>query len=113
MSEQISDYFGKFFFWGLCAVITASAGLQWQTYKEQTALKQEITQRFVEIANIYKSHDARIARLEHDLSEAKGQMVGWDTLKRIELHLSSFPAEKRGAALANALRAEVETKVKK
>lgn len=109
MSEQAEQLLHKFFFWGLCAVITASAGLQWQTYKEQNAMRQEMTQRFVEIANIYKSHDARIASLERELSEAKGQMVGWDTLKRIELFLNAVPAQQRGNALANALRSEIET----
>jgi hypothetical protein len=109
MSESAEAFLNKFFFWGLCGVISASAALQWQTYKEQNAMRQEMTQRFVEIANIYKSHDARIAALERELSEAKGQMVGWDTLKRIELFLNAVPQQQRGNALANALRSEIET----
>ena len=36
-------------------------------------------------------------------------MVGWDTLKRIELFLNAVPAQQRGNALANALRSEIET----
>jgi hypothetical protein len=109
MSESAEAFLNKFFFWGLCGVISASAALQWQTYKEQNAMRQEMTQRFIEIANIYKSHDARIASLEREISEAKGQMVGWDTLKRIELFLNAVPQQQRGNALANALRSEIET----
>jgi hypothetical protein len=40
-------------------------------------------------------------------------MVGWDTLKRIELFLGAMPANQRGAALSTAIRSEVETKTKK
>ena len=113
MADSAESFLHKFFFWGLCAVITSSAALQWQTYKEQNAMRQEMTQRFIEIAQIYKSHDARLAALERDLAETKGQMVGWDTLKRIELFLGAMPANQRGAALSTAIRSEVETKTKK
>lgn len=110
MSDTAETFLNKFFFWGLCAVITASAGLQWQMYKDQTAMRQEMTQRFVEIANVYKSHDARIASLEREVAEVKGQMVGWDTLKRIELFLSSIPPAQRSSALSSAIRSEVESR---
>ena len=110
MSESAETFLNKLFFWGLCAVITASAGLQWQMYKEQNLMRQEMAQRFVEITQIYKRHDARLTSLERDLAETKGQMVGWDTLKRIELFLGAMPANQRGAALSTAIRSEVETK---
>ena len=76
-------------------------------------MRQEMTQRFVEIAQIYKSHDARLASLELGLAETRGQMVGWDTLKRIELFLGAIPENKRGSALSTAIRSEIETKTKK
>jgi len=110
MSESAETFLNNLFFGGLCAVITASAGLQWQMYKEQNLMRQEFTQRFIELAQIHKNHDARIAAIERDLAETKGQMVGWDTLKRIELFLASMPPAQRSAALSAAIRSEVESK---
>lgn len=109
MSDKPDTFLEKFFFWGLCAVITASAALQWQTYREQNAMRQEMAARFTEIANISKAYDARLSILEREIAEIRGQMVGWDTIKRIELFLSSIPTQQRGAALAAALRSEIET----
>jgi hypothetical protein len=50
------------------------------------------------------------ARQDLAISEIKGQMVTWETLRRIELYLMGHNPEKRGTMVGEALKMELESK---
>lgn len=50
------------------------------------------------------------ARQDMAISEIKGQMVTWETLRRIELYLMGHDPGKRGAMVGEALKMELESK---
>jgi hypothetical protein len=65
-----------------------------------------------ELVPALKSQQDQINKLSVEMAEIKGQMVTWDTLKRIELTLSDLSARGRGneamRAVANTLKVERE-----
>lgn len=53
------------------------------------------------------------AQQDMAISEIKGQMVTWETLRRIELYLMGHDPNKRGTMVGEALRMELESKKSK
>ena len=60
------------------------------------------------------NHDMRIALIEQQITVMRAQMVGWDTVARMERSLAALSAAGNGdkamAAMASVLRNEVETR---
>jgi len=91
----------RFAIWVCTSAVLVSSWAMWENYKTNQKI-------IVVIESIQKSD----ARQDQAIAEIKGQMVGWDTLKRIELFLGSQPSEKRGEMLGNAIRMERESRDK-
>jgi hypothetical protein len=53
------------------------------------------------------------ARQDQAIAEIRGQMVTWETLRRIELYLMSQAPENRGAMVGRALGMELESRREK
>lgn len=103
MSEEIKNWalerLERFAIWVCTAAISVSSWALWENYKT--------SQRAIVILEAIQKNDAR---QDQAIAEIKGQMVGWDTLKRIELFLSSQPSQKRGEMLGSAIRMERESR---
>jgi hypothetical protein len=105
MNELIKDWaltrLERFAIYVCSMAIAFCSWMMWENYKTN----QKLT---VMLEAIQKSD----ARQDQAIAEIKGQMVGWDTLKRIELFLGSQSPEKRGEMLGNAIRMERESRDK-
>ena len=105
MSEIVKEWalnrLERFAIYVCSSAIAFCSWMMWENYKTN----QKLT---VMLEAIQKSD----ARQDQAIAEIKGQMVGWDTLKRIELFLGSQPSEKRGEMLGNAIRMERESRDK-
>jgi len=98
-NERINGWLEKIAFAVISLGVSMTATFQWQLFQANT-----------EITQLLKAHDAAIVALQNDVSAIKGQMVGWDTLKRIELYLGAHPASERGTALSDAIKMERESR---
>ena len=74
-------------------------------------------QKASDVLSLVRSHDQRITHLEKEVVVMKGQMVGWDTLKRIELTLATLSTSGRGneafAVMSKTIRNEIEAREEK
>lgn len=73
-----------------------------------------IAHKASKVLDLIEAHDARLTALEKDLIIVKSQMVGWDTLKRIELTLSTLATAGRSGeamrSMSNAIRNELDAR---
>lgn len=81
--------------------IAACSYMVWDNYRTNQKLAQ-----------LVEMQDQRIARLESEQATIKSQMVGWDTLKRIELYLVALEPQRAKSSLSDALRLERESRTK-
>lgn len=84
--------------------MTFGSYLLWETHqfnKTVSLTLQRVEQQLLK----QQKHNTR---QDIDIAEMKGQMVTWDTLKRIELFLSTHPEHDRGRLLGDAIRIEVD-----
>jgi len=81
------------------AAVSVTSWALWENY--------QTNQRITIILTEIQRNDAR---QDQAIAEIKGQMVTWDTLRRIELYLSGHPAENRGSMIGNALTMEIEVR---
>jgi len=81
--------------------IAACSYMVWDNYKTNQRLAQ-----------LLDAQDQRLTRVEADQANIKAQMVGWDTLKRIELYLAALEPQKAKSSLVDALRVERESRAK-
>lgn len=69
-----------------------------------------------EILSKLERNTSDIAALQGEIAQIKGQMVGWDTLKRVELLLAQLSTKGKGneamVAVAGAIRIERESREK-
>lgn len=86
--------------------VSATATFQWQLYKKT-----------INIDNLIQIHDSniidvkeKVIELEQLIYETRAQMVGWDTLKRIELFLTTQDTKQIDSKMANALKIELQTR---
>lgn len=98
-NERINGWMEKLAFAAITMGVTVTATFQWQLYKDNAEVRQ-----------LLKAHDQSIVYLQNEMASIKGQMVGWDTLKRIELYLGAHPASERGTALSDAIKMERESR---
>lgn len=73
-----------------------------------------IYQKATEVLAVIHSHDQRLTSLEKEVTVVKSQMVGWDTLKRIELTLATLAGASKGneamSNMSRAIRNELEAR---
>ena len=81
------------------AGISLTSWAMWENYKTN--------QRITVILEQVQQNDAR---QDMAISEIKGQMVTWETLRRIELYLMGHNPDKRGPMVGDAIRMELEAK---
>ena len=78
------------------------------------AASLSIYQKAAEVLAVIRSHDQRLTSLEKEVTVIRSQMVGWDTLKRIELTLSTLSTSGRGneavGNMSRAIRNELEAR---
>lgn len=67
-------------------------------------------QRILVILEAVQRNDAR---QDYEIAQIKGQMVTWDTLRRIELYLMGQDPNKRGEMVGRALSMELESRKEK
>lgn len=108
-NERINKWLEKAVAAVVAASVAATAGFQWQLYRGNE-----------DVRALLKSHDARIAYIESkmtevnlEVSEIRSQMVGWDTIKRIELFLASKSAGEIDSKMSSALRMELDSRGEK
>lgn len=85
------------------AIIIATACLMWRVYETQNLM-----------ANQFAGQQKEIAALQGEVVYMKGQMVGWDVLKRMETTLSLLAEKGKGnealAAFSATMRLEREAR---
>lgn len=109
MSEQIKDWalsrLERFTIYICSSAVVFCSWFIWQ--QQQT--NQKLTSMLDQIAR-------NDARQDQAISEIKGQMVGWDTLTRIERSLGMLSAMGKGnesmSAVAEVLKTERESRSK-
>lgn len=89
----------KFAIWVCATGITVTSWAMWENYKTN----QRITTILEQVQQNDQRQDLAIA-------EIKGQMVTWETLRRIELYLLGHTPNKRGQMVGEALKMELESK---
>jgi epoxyqueuosine reductase QueG len=98
----------KFAIYVCSSAIAFCSWMMWEQHKLNVSGELR-DQKIMQILDQLQRHDAQ---QDQQISEIKGQMVGWDTLKRIELFLGSQPSNKRGEMLGNAIKMERESREK-
>jgi len=110
MAESLSKRYltglEKFAAFVVSASIMATATFQWQIYQDQISERQEREK----ILNILERQDGRLTQAELEIAKIRGEMVTWDTLKRIELYLAQMQPQDTNRALVGALSAESEAR---
>lgn len=105
MSPETKKWFAGMADWAIRGLIVAACGFIWQMYKDQNALITKID-----------NSQAQIIALQNEVSIIKAQMVGWDTLTRIERTLGLLAATGKGnqamAAVSDVLKAEREARAR-
>lgn len=86
--------------------VTATATFQWQLYKKTNNIDTLIQ---IHDSNIIGVRE-KVVELEQLIHETRAQMVGWDTLKRIELFLTTQDSKQIDSKMANALKIELQTR---
>lgn len=105
-NDRINGWLEKAVAVCIATSVSVTAGFQWQLYKSNE-----------EVRSLLKQHDSRIIELDKEIiglkmqvSELRAQMVGWDTLKRIELFLSSSDKKNPDSTLSSAIKMEIESR---
>lgn len=105
-NERINSWLERIVFAFITVAIGATATFQWQLYKANEDIRLLLTQHNSRIDSL----NDKIAAQDSRISELKAQMVGWDTLKRIELFLSSQPSKEVDRKMQKALSIELESR---
>ena len=92
---RINRTIEKIAFAAVAIGVSVSASFQWEQYKANS-----------EIRELLKQHDARITKIESDVSWVRGNMLDLGTLKRIELYMASMSPEEAESKLLKAFKAE-------
>lgn len=107
--NRINKWLEKIVVFFIATSVAATAAFQWQLYKSNQ-----------DIHSLLKMHDMKIAYLEsqivdlkNEVSFTKSQMVGWDTLKRIELFLTAQSQKSIDTNMSAALKMELESRQRK
>lgn len=94
----------------MVAACVGSGTAAWAMYRTVEDMKLVLSQQDSRMAQM----EARQNRMDIDMARMAGQMVGWDTLKRIELALQTLSAAGKGdkamQAMSSAIRAEIESR---
>lgn len=101
-NTRINSALERFFFFVMSVGVSVVAGVQYQQYKDNADIRLLLIQ-----------HDNRISAIENEISIIRGQMIGWDVLKRIELYMASMAPEQANSALIKAIRAESQSRESK
>jgi hypothetical protein len=114
------------FFWMYRAVVDLKAGqaaskevlenflAQWTESETKVSELEQLTRSNEEVlkalGELAQKQDKRIEWLESEVQVIKQRMVGWDTLKRIELLMTGVSPDVAAARLSQAISHEVRIK---
>ena len=107
-NTRINSWLEKIVAIGLTCSVSAISVCGWQLYKSNEELKNIIEIHDSKINELYLKH----TELKSELSEIRGQMVGWDTLKRMELFMMASPQE-ADKKMSSAIHMELESRRQK
>jgi uncharacterized protein involved in tolerance to divalent cations len=109
VDKRINGWLEKIVAICIATSVSATAAFQWQLYKSNEDIKALLKVHDSKISYL----DNRITELQLEVSEVRSQMVGWDTLKRIELFLSSKNPIEIDSRMSSALKMELESRTEK
>lgn len=98
MTVRMTPVLEKFFVAFVIVGISAIVAMQWN------------------MNTLIATHADRLTRAEAAITVLEARMVGWDVLKRIELHMTSMSRKDAQGAMARALSSEIaghEARMKK
>lgn len=111
-NARINGWLEKFAFAVISIGVSLTATFQWQMYQDAITARASATRESHEIRQLLGQHNARIISIELELSIMRGNMVGWDVLKRMELMLSARSPKEAESELTRVIRAEIKGREK-
>lgn len=111
-NSRINGWLEKFAFAVISIGVSLTATFQWQMYQDAIVDRASAAKESQEIRQLLGQHNARIMSMELEISAIRGNMVGWDVLKRMELMLSARSPKDVESELTRVIRAEIKGREK-
>ena len=110
--SRINGWLEKFAFAVISVGVSLTATFQWQMYQDAIIARASAAKESHEIRQLLGQHNARLVSIEIEIAVMRGNMVGWDVLKRMELMLSARSPKEAESELTRVIRAEIKGREK-